>query len=158
MKNNGILISLIVLALVLIIWSRATNPNMAEARRWSSYGVECLPSGHENLGQHIHPDLFITMDGEASPVPANIGINPVCMAELHTHDATGKIHIETVSPAKEMTLGQFFNVWGESLQKEGYKLTATFGSTTVQYDANPSAVTDHVLKDFEQMHLTYTKR
>jgi hypothetical protein len=46
-------------------------------------------------------------------VPALIGIDarPVFFSPLHTHDATGVVHVE--SPVvKTFTLGHFFAVWG----------------------------------------------
>src|SRR5205823_14298698 len=50
-------------------------------------------------------DLFVT-------IPANMGISsaPKFISPLHTHDATGVVHVE--SPTIEtFTLGQFFDVW-----------------------------------------------
>jgi hypothetical protein len=46
------------------------------------------------------------------PVPAGIGIDPaVGFAPLHTHDASGVIHVESPT-VRTYTLGQFFAVWG----------------------------------------------
>jgi hypothetical protein len=33
---------------------------------------------------------------------------------MHTHDGTGVVHIETAAP-KAFTLGQFFSLWGQTL-------------------------------------------
>jgi hypothetical protein len=154
-KNNVIVVSLVILVFGLIFWSRFTSPDYKQVKVWNSYGVDCLPNGHQNLGQHIHPDIFVTIDGNPVAIPANIGINTQCMAELHTHDTTGKIHIETIDPNREMMLGQFFDMWGEPIKKEGYTLMVTMGSTTVNYDTNPEVVEDHVMSDFEQIHFTY---
>lgn len=155
MKNNVIVVFLVVLVLGLILWSRFTSPDYRQVKEWNSFGVDCLPSGHQNLGQHIHPDLFITIDEEQVVVPANIGINAQCMAELHTHDVTGKIHIETVAPDKEMTLEQFFQMWGETIEKEGYNLQVTIDSVTVDYAENSDIIKNHILKDLEQIKLDY---
>ena len=38
-----------------------------------------------------------------------------CYYPLHTHDMTGKIHVEATAPAV-FTLGQFFAIWGEPLE------------------------------------------
>jgi hypothetical protein len=81
----------------------------------------------EALAFHIHQDLQIFIHGHAEQVPACIGIfapgNSACPDEagssqaapfltvIHTHDASGIIHVE--SPVKKTyTLGNFFNVWG----------------------------------------------
>lgn len=62
---------------------------------------------------HFHPLISVWVDGKQMPVPANIGIDPtkgvMQMAGLHTHDASGTIHVEGVDHA---TLGQFFAIWG----------------------------------------------
>jgi hypothetical protein len=59
---------------------------------------------------HIHPKLSIIINGESQVIPANIGITPLCMKSLHTHDATGEIHVE--APVKrDFILGDFFAVW-----------------------------------------------
>lgn len=62
---------------------------------------------------HFHPQLKVFVDGKPVPVPADIGIDPredsMQMAGLHSHDASGTIHVEGVPGA---TLGQFFTVWG----------------------------------------------
>ena len=45
-------------------------------------------------------------------VPAGIGIDPaVGFAPLHTHDASGVIHVESPT-VRGYTLGEFFAVWG----------------------------------------------
>jgi hypothetical protein len=65
---------------------------------------------------HFHPLLKVFVDGTQVPVPANIGIDPtkdpMQMAGLHTHDATGTVHVEGVAGAH---LGQFFAIWGVPL-------------------------------------------
>ena len=40
------------------------------------------------------------------------------MKGIHTHDDTGKLHIETPSPMPA-PLGAFFEIWGESFSDEG---------------------------------------
>lgn len=154
-KNNLVILVLIILVLGLIAWSRFSSPAYEQIKGWKAAGVNCLPSGHQNLGQHIHPDLYITVDGDVVSIPANVGINTQCMAELHTHDTTGKIHIETVSPTKEMTIKQFFEVWGEPIEKEGYALQVAIGSTTMDYDTNVQSIEEYIFKDLEQIQFTY---
>jgi hypothetical protein len=65
---------------------------------------------------HFHPLLAVYVDGKRISVPADIGIDPkrdsMRMAGLHTHDASGTIHVEGVEHA---TLGQFFRIWGVAL-------------------------------------------
>ncbi len=90
-------------------------------------GVE--GAGSEMVGVHYHAHLSLFYQGEQMAVPYGIGIvQPFQVANgfvvrgqgfywLHTHDATGIIHIE--SPVnRPFTLGNFFDIWGEPL-KEG---------------------------------------
>lgn len=86
-------------------------------------GIQCGP---EVVQYHIHAHLTILLDGVNVIVPAGIGITPprtaeqgfitggTCFYWLHTHDNSGVIHVE--SPTSQLyTLGQFFNIWGETL-------------------------------------------
>jgi hypothetical protein len=65
---------------------------------------------------HLHAHLSLFQDGKQLAVPAHIGLQG-CAYELHTHDASGIIHIET-SSARQFTLGQFFGVWGQPLRTD----------------------------------------
>jgi hypothetical protein len=73
-----------------------------------------------NEGQvlHIHEHLDVYVNGKHEPVPQGIGIyDGQFLTELHTHDGTGIIHLE--SPvAKNYDLGQFFGVWGVRLTQD----------------------------------------
>lgn len=84
--------------------------------------VACLTFGHTNLAEHIHPILQITVDGQMEEIPANIGITEDCMAEVHTHDKTGTLHLESFLPGRisEFDLTDFYAVWGQDIEREGY--------------------------------------
>ena len=73
----------------------------------------------EQSVEHIHAHLSIYINGASVPLVANTGIAPVgvtssasvtCYYWLHTHDATGVIHIESPT-TKPFTLNQFFDIW-----------------------------------------------
>jgi hypothetical protein len=66
-----------------------------------------------DIGYHVHAALFVYIDGKQTPVPANIGIDPQgrFLAALHTHDASGVVHMEATKPYP-FTLGEFINIWG----------------------------------------------
>ncbi|MGH9410335.1 MAG: hypothetical protein ACRD1V_12880 [Vicinamibacterales bacterium] len=83
-------------------------------------------SSMEMLKVHIHAHLSLFNNGQQIAVPYGIGlVQPFQLLNgfvgrasgfywLHTHDATGIIHIE--SPTDRVyTLGNFFDVWGEPL-------------------------------------------
>jgi hypothetical protein len=79
-----------------------------------------LPYAEEMLSVHYHAHLDVNVDGKAVPVPAGVGFVGTppnhyrALAPLHTHDASGVIHIENSVPAT-FTLGQFFVEWGVRL-------------------------------------------
>ena len=75
-------------------------------------GLVCA-SGMAEL-YHVHAHLAIVSDGQWLALPANVGILSQCNYEMHTHDSTGIIHIETPN-MKTFTLGQFFDIWGQTL-------------------------------------------
>lgn len=86
--------------------------NVDELRaRLAALGLPALPQ--EGTALHVHSHLDVYVDGSRVIVPAGIGIGPAgrFVSPLHTHDATGVIHVE--SPTVEtFTLGEFFGVWG----------------------------------------------
>jgi hypothetical protein len=78
-------------------------------------GISCQS---EMLTYHIHAHLTLFENGRAVPLPAEVGIpytqaiggQHYCLYWLHTHDASGVIHIESPTP-RLYTLGQFFDIW-----------------------------------------------
>jgi hypothetical protein len=79
---------------------------------------------------HIHVRLRIFVGSRQVPVPAGIGIDPAGgpLASLHTHDASGIVHVEADRPFP-FTLGQFFSVWGVRLSRAhlgGYGAPSVF--------------------------------
>jgi hypothetical protein len=75
-------------------------------------GITCDKAEH--FVSHIHTHLDISTNGKGFVVPSNIGIIPGnCIYWLHTHDDTGIIHIESPDD-RTFTLGQFFQIWGET--------------------------------------------
>jgi hypothetical protein len=94
-------------------------------------GITC--QAREQVLVHTHTHLTIFIRGTARQVPAAIGIaspraveeNPAgafvsagtCFMWLHTHAADGIIHTE--SPIERTyTLGEFFDIWGQPLDRE----------------------------------------
>jgi len=75
-----------------------------------------LPYAEEMLSIHYHAHLDVIVDGKQLPVPAYLGFVAAGtkvqgLAPLHTHDASGIIHIENDVPAT-FVLGQVFTEWG----------------------------------------------
>jgi len=72
--------------------------------------------GGEMLAVHYHAHLDVIVDGRRITVPAELGIDVAGrrISPLHTHDATGIVHIES-SADIPFTLGQLFTEWGQPL-------------------------------------------
>ena len=75
--------------------------------------------------QHIHVHLTLIANGQQRAIPIAVGVgNPFiiqnfvvaagCYYWLHTHDATGIVHIEA-PVTTTFNLGQFFDIWGQPL-------------------------------------------
>lgn len=83
-------------------------------------------SSTEMLKVHVHAHLSLFYKGEQIALPAGIGIvKPFRETQgfvgsgqgfywLHTHDASGIIHVESPDD-RRYNLGNFFNIWGQPL-------------------------------------------
>lgn len=71
-------------------------------------------------GLHWHAQLAIYIKGEKQEIPAGIGIGAV-EQPIHTHDASGTIHMEFVSLVRkdDLKLSQFFKIWGKQFNSNG---------------------------------------
>jgi len=75
----------------------------------------------ESIAYHHHAMLGYYLNGQKQVVPANIGIGidnglgPAGMFPVHTHDASGTIHIESKQAGLQLSFIQFTDVWGLDL-------------------------------------------
>ncbi len=109
---------------------------------------------------HIHPNLEIIVNGQKQEIPTNIGITGVCMNAIHTHDNTGKIHVE--SPQKrDFTLSDLFAVWKKTYSKDqilGFKIDNTH---TIRETINGKDSQDYentILRDNDQIIISYNEK
>jgi hypothetical protein len=65
---------------------------------------------------HTHQHLDVFVNGKRVIVPAGIGIGKGLLSPLHTHDASGVIHVESTT-VRSYSLAEFFAVWGVRLTK-----------------------------------------
>lgn len=149
MNRNILFFGVLIIGVVaLLVFVRSQKEPSAFALFWPGTEVACLPSGHQNLAQHIHPTMTVTADGQLETIPANVGYAGDCMAELHTHDADGVIHIETVTPTRSFTARDFFTVWARPYDRDGFVRTLR---------ANGEVVDDaYLLKDHDVVSVEYT--
>jgi len=94
-------------------------------------GIGCGAMAGDTYHIHVHLSLYV--NGEQLAIPKAIGVvkptiangfvigadaNGGCFYWVHTHDATGIIHVEP--PAEvEVRLGQLFDLWGQPLSSTG---------------------------------------
>jgi len=92
-------------------------------------GIKCTTN--EQLAYHVHAHLAIFVNGKPVGIPMGVGIAPprqtqagatgdfvvagTCFYELHAHTADGVIHIESPTPGKTYTLGNYFDIWHQPL-------------------------------------------
>ena len=91
-------------------WNPPADPTAA----MRAAGLQPLTA--EGTVQHTHTELQVWYQGGRVTVPASIGIDTTggTLSAIHTHDASGIVHVESPVPAT-FTLGQFFTEWGVSL-------------------------------------------
>jgi hypothetical protein len=82
--------------------------------RLDALGLSAL--GSEGTVLHIHQHLDVYVNGKKVTVPALIGIDEAdgFLTELHTHDNSGILHVESPTQ-RSFELGQVFGEWGVKL-------------------------------------------
>ncbi len=106
---------------------------------------------------HIHPHMKIFINGSESAIPAEIGITETCMHSIHTHDATGTIHVE--SPVqKDFTVGDFFAVWGKDFSKNSILGNIAGSGKSVKFSVNGATndqFENYVMHDKDEIEIRY---
>jgi hypothetical protein len=64
------------------------------------------------LAEHIHVQLKILIDGRTRVIPAGVGLGASYALPMHTHDATGRLHVES-NKVLPFRLRDFFTIWGK---------------------------------------------
>jgi hypothetical protein len=126
--------------------------------RLVALGIPALSAEGEVL--HIHQHLDIWVHGQPVEVPGGIGIDTGqgFLSPLHTHNASGEIHIE--SPAqRSFSLGQFFDIWGVRLSQDCLAGYCTRGQEALRnfvggqpFDGDPRSI---VLTAHEEIVLAF---
>ena len=126
---------------------------------------KCLD--HSGLARHDHSNLNIYINGVENAIPSSIGINTeVCNQEggnmhaVHTHDASGRLHIESNEDI-DIPIGVFFDIWGIHFNETGifdYRVNSTHelimtvdGVTNYDFD-------NYLLVDGQAIALVYQER
>jgi len=122
-------------------------------------GAYCLTDHDSSMQMHIHPYLTIVIDGTEYEIPANAGIDteicPGVMHMVHTHDTTGKLHVENYTK-EDVPLEVFFDVWGMHFDETGIM---DYRDGTIEMTVNGTISEDyqnHILGDRENIVIKYT--
>ena len=114
--------------------------------------IDNIPCDLAPPGYHIHAHVSLFVNGQQDAIPVEIGITNACLYHLHTHDASGTIHIEAPSP-QTFTIGQFFDIWGQPLTTTnvaGFTGPVTVFVNGAPYSGDPGAI---VLTSHEEITL-----
>ena len=116
--------AVISIALVVVFVGIVVTAVFLLPRQGTNFPFPCL--GVEGTTLHVHPYLQVIISGQSVSIPAGVGIsNPVfnspgiasrgsCFEPLHTHDASGIIHVEASDVNSQYTLGDFFTIWKDT--------------------------------------------
>ncbi|MHB8602560.1 MAG: hypothetical protein ACYC6W_10055 [Nitrosotalea sp.] len=147
-KKKGFIILGIIVVIVIGVSFMLTKPTLDQS------------STDEIMLVHIHPRLYLNVDGKPYFVPQNVGIDSDLwkdhsldqygmngMAPLHTHTADGMIHVES-KMVRNYTLGEFLDIWGFDLRGKSVSVSV-YGEPISDYR-------NHVFKDDESIILNIT--
>ena len=155
--ENVVLSTLAFFTLAFLVLTLNTSDSPSEEKNWRIASV-CL-ADHNSLSSHDHA-LTIVINGSEIDIESNIGIgNPDCdgMKGIHTHDNTGRLHIETPSPMPA-PLGAFFEIWGESFSENeimGHKNDSNHEIVlTVNGEIN-ELYDEYMMQDGDQIRIEY---
>tara|TARA_X000001036_G_scaffold375404_1_gene364238 strand:+ start:546 stop:1118 length:573 start_codon:yes stop_codon:yes gene_type:complete len=121
------------------------------------FGEACLTT--HDVAMHFHPYLTIVIDDVEFEIPDGTGIDteicPGAMHMTHTHDASGKIHVEGHS-VEEVPLEVFFDVWGMHFNESGI-MDYRNGTIEMTVDGQPNSEFQNlILADNQNIVITYT--
>ena len=113
-------------------------PNGDSASGGQGQTVDGVPCAAANETFHIHSHLSIFVNGDEKAIPANVGIvntaTTDCHYYVHTHDLSGKIHMEAPA-AMNFTLGNLFDIWGQPLTSTNVAGVTNLPMVVYLYDA-----------------------
>jgi hypothetical protein len=163
-----IIIAVIAIASGIVATANAGFFQTPKAPSPSTPTTTTVTDDNKPMVMHIHPILSLFIDGKPVTIPANIGIDanlykthkldaygmkmpnmpsmPV-MYPTHTHDTSGKIHVES-NEERNYTLGDFLEVWGMEFSGKTVKMTVDGTAVPTNTDYR-----SHVFKDGERIEL-----
>ena len=150
-----VVVAMVIIAAVGAAYYFVSNPASGSSNNDNILSTNLY--SHNSLALHIHPHLEIEINGQKQLIPQGVGISSNVMRVIHTHDDTGKLHVESPVP-HTFQLKDFFTIWDK-----------TFSSSCIfEYCANethelhmtlngqPSALFGELpLKDLDNIRIVY---
>lgn len=112
---------------------------------------------HDNMAMHIHPILEIEVMGQKQAIPTDIGISAAGMRPIHTHDGTGKLHVEAPY-VDNFYLKDFFQIWGQAFNETqifSYKADEKHRIMVYVNDQPDTRYGDILLRDDDKIKIVY---
>lgn len=150
----SILIGTIIALLVMLVVSYVflEQNNVQNVSFWKNSQIPCIQRVDSFDDTYGSAQLDVIVDGVPQIIPADIGISPSCVAQIHTHDDTGNLHFEAT--ARNVTLTDLFTIAGmHDIQREGYSLSVTLNGEIYSGD-----ISTYPIKNGDTIVLTYSKK
>ncbi len=112
-KKKMVIRSMIALAVIAVVAGVITNIVTQQVRAQNPL-YQCIASEEQPYQAYV--TIFVTVDNQEVVVPKDIGIAPDCVRPIHTHDASGLIHVAYERP-HEFMLGHFLWYWNFDILK-----------------------------------------
>jgi hypothetical protein len=111
----------------------------------------------DNLALHIHVYLTILINGRPVIIPANVGITASGAGPVHTHDASGKIHVESEA-IRTFRLADFFAAWERAFNRRdilGHRSDTTHQITMTVNGQRSMEFENLILRDGDRIVIRY---
>jgi hypothetical protein len=143
----AVVVAVVAVVIIVVVANRPSTSANAVARPANGAtvdGIKCQTN--EQAVYHVHSHLAIFVNGAQQTVPHGVGIpgsktaqggfveGGKCFYWIHTHDASGVIHIESPTTGT-YTLGQFFDIWGRKLSSD--QVGTAKGDVTAYVNGKP---------------------
>ncbi len=150
-KRSKLIVLLIIVGIVTVIsYVSYKADNSSSSAATVIDGIEC--NTNEFTSFHIHAHLDFYVNGNHLTVPERIGIvDNKCLYWMHTHDASGVIHIESPK-SQEFTLQQFIDIWKTT---EGFPIQGSTPKIFVNGQSVNSISNDTKINGHDEIALVY---
>lgn len=144
--KKGYLLAALVVITILSWWFYQSSKTQADY--FGLPTVSCIDPT-QAIKEEFTFNLKITINGEDFPLSPTIGHDPAeCLREIYTNDSSGVVYVAS-NDQEKFTLGDFFNVWRESFNKD-----QLFGNQAVNGHTIEVLVNGQKVNTFDDTELT----